>query len=136
MCLTTEAVQGAALALEGVHHVQGSDGLAASVLGVGDGVTDDVLQEHFQYTTGLLVDETRDALDAASAGKTADRGLGDALDVIAENLSVTLGAALAETLSSSFSSSRHVEVMLKRGYGGFIVPPFFCSFSFCLFGPF
>merc|ERR1712137_818453 len=34
-CLAAEAVQGAALALQGVHHVHGSDGLAASVLGVG-----------------------------------------------------------------------------------------------------
>ena len=104
MCLTTEAVQGAALALEGVHHVQGSDGLAASVLGVGDGVTDDVLQEHFQYTTGLLVDETRDALDTTSACQTADSGLRDALDVVTKDLPVALGAALAESLAA-FSSS-------------------------------
>ena len=36
----TEAIQGAALAFEGVDHVEGRDGLAASVLRVGDGVAD------------------------------------------------------------------------------------------------
>ncbi len=41
-----EAVQGAALALECVHHIHGGHGLAASVLGVGHGITDHVLQEH------------------------------------------------------------------------------------------
>ena len=44
--LSTEAVQGASLALEGVDHIEGGHGLAAGVLGVGDGVTDHVLKEH------------------------------------------------------------------------------------------
>eukprot|EP00808_Paulinella_micropora_P010111 g47790.t1 len=43
--LSTEAVQSAALALESIHDVLRSDGLAASVLGVGDGIADDLLQE-------------------------------------------------------------------------------------------
>jgi hypothetical protein len=78
-CLTAEAVQGAALALERVHHVQGGDGLAAGVLGVGDRVTDDVLQEHLQHAARLLIDEAADTLDTAAAGETPDGGLGDAL---------------------------------------------------------
>ena len=43
--LTTETVQGAALTLQGVDDIQRRDGLALGVLGVGDGVTDDTLQE-------------------------------------------------------------------------------------------
>ena len=74
------------LALERVHHVQRSHRLAASVLGVGDGVADDVLEEHLQHTTSLLVDEARDALHTATASQTADGGLGDALDVVAKDL--------------------------------------------------
>ena len=35
----------------------------------------------------------RDTLDAATASETTDRGLGDALDVVAQYLAVTLGAA-------------------------------------------
>jgi len=54
--LTTETVKGAALALEGVDDVEGGDSLALGVLSVGDGVTDDTLEEGLQYTTGLFVD--------------------------------------------------------------------------------
>ena len=105
--LAAEAVEGAALALEGVDDVHGGDGLSASVLGVGHGVTDDVLEEHLEYAAGLFVDEATDALDATTACETADSGLGDALDVVAQHLAVALGAALAESLAS-FTASRHV----------------------------
>ena len=77
-----------------MHDIKSGDGLAAGVLGVGDGVADDVLQEHLQDTSGLLVDEARDALDTTSASQAADRGLGDALDVVAEDLSVALCPSL------------------------------------------
>ena len=55
-CLATETVEGTALALESVDDVEGSDGLALGVLGVGDGVTDDTLKEGLENTAGLLVD--------------------------------------------------------------------------------
>jgi len=109
--LAAEAVQGAALALEGVHDVHGGDSLPLGVLGVGHGVTDDVLQEHLEHPTGLLVDEAGDALDSTSACQTADGGLGDALDVVTQNLAMTLGAPLSQTLAS-FASSRHDEMSL------------------------
>ena len=102
--LSTKAIQGLALTLEGVDDVHGSDGLATSVLGVGDGITNNILKEDLEDTTGLLVDETRDALDAATTGEAADGGLGDALDVVAQDLAVTLGAALSKALAS-FSAS-------------------------------
>ena len=63
--LTTETVQGAALALEGVDDVEGGDGLALGVLSVGDSVTDDTLEEGLEDTTGLVVDGW-DALDIYS----------------------------------------------------------------------
>ena len=93
--LSAETVEGAALSLESVDDVKSSDGLAASVLGVGDSVTDDVLKEHLEDTTGLLVDEARDALDTTTAGKSANSRLGDTLDVIPEHLSVALGTTLS-----------------------------------------
>ena len=101
-----EAVQRAALALEGVDHVHGGDGLPLGVLAVGDGVPDDVLQEDLQDPPRLLVDQPRDALDAAAAGQAADGGLGDALDVVPEDLPVALGPALPETLPS-LPAARH-----------------------------
>ena len=104
--LASESVEGTALSLERVHDVEGRDGLAAGVLGVGDGVTDHVLEEDLEHTAGLLVDEARDTLDTASAGQTADGGLGNALDVVAQDLAVALSAALAEALAA-LAASRH-----------------------------
>lgn len=111
--LTAEAVQSATLALEGIDHVHGSDGLALSVLSVGDGIPDDVLQEHLEHTSGLLVDETGDTLHTASTSKTADGGLGDTLDVVAENLAVTLGASLSEPLASFATASHGAELAVR-----------------------
>ena len=107
--LTAESVQGASLALEGVDHIHGGHGLPLGVLGVGDGITDDVLEENLENTTGLLVDEAGDALDTTTASQTADGGLGDTLDVITKNLPVALCASFAESLSS-FAASSHVDL--------------------------
>ena len=57
--LTTETVKGAALSLESVDDVERSDSLALSVLSVGDGVTDNTLEEGLENTAGLLVDHCR-----------------------------------------------------------------------------
>ena len=103
--LTAEAVQGTSLAFQGVDDVHGGDGLPLGVLGVGDGIADDVLEEHLQDTTGLLVDEAGDTLDTTTTSQTADGGLGDTLDVITQHLAVPLGASLSEPLSSLAASS-------------------------------
>jgi len=94
------------LTLQGIDDIHGGDGLTTSVLSVGDRVPDDVLKEDLEDTAGLLVDETRDTLDTATTGETTDGGLGDALDVIAKDLPVTLGASLSESFSS-FTAARH-----------------------------
>ena len=105
--LASETVEGLALTLEGVDDVHGRHSLAAGMLGVGDRVTDDVLEEDLEDTTGLFVDETRDALHTTTTGETTDGGLGDSLDVVTKHLAMTLGATLSESLSS-FSAARHV----------------------------
>ena len=53
--LATEAVEGAALAFQGVDNIERGDGLALSVFGVGDGVTNDAFEEGFEDATGLFV---------------------------------------------------------------------------------
>ena len=106
-CLSTEAVQGTSLPLEGVDHIHGGDGLPLGMLSVGDGIPDDVLKEDLEDSTGLLIDEARDTLDSSTASQTPDGGLGDSLDVVSQHLTVTLGASLAESLSS-FAASSHV----------------------------
>ena len=111
-CLAAETVESAALSLEGVDNVHGSDGLSLGVLCVGDSITDDILKEHLQHSTGLFVDEPRDTLDSATAGQTTDSWLGDALDVVTKDLPVTLGASLSETFAS-LATSRHSDELLR-----------------------
>jgi len=107
-CLTTETVEGTALTLEGIDDIEGGDSLALGVLGVGDGVADDVLEEGLEDTTGLLVDHGGDTLDTTTTGETTDGWLGDTLNVITQDLSVTLGSSLSETLSAlSTAVTRH-----------------------------
>ena len=69
----TEAVQGAALAPKRVDRVHGGDVDAALIhLGVGPAFADHVLKEDLEDTTGLLVVDSSDAVDAATVGQTAD----------------------------------------------------------------
>ena len=65
--LTSESVQGTSLTLQSVDNIHSGDCLPLGMLGVGDGVTDDVLKEYLEDTTGLLVDESRDTLDSSPA---------------------------------------------------------------------
>ena len=104
--LSSETVEGASLALEGIDDVEGGDGLTLGVLGVSHGIANDVLEKDLENRTGLLVDEARDTLNTATTGQTTNGRLGDALDVVAENLAMALGASLSETLSS-FTTARH-----------------------------
>lgn len=56
----------------------------------------------------------RDTLDTATTRETTDRRLGYALDVVTKNLSVTLGSAFAEALST-FSACRDASVCYGVG---------------------
>ena len=105
--LTSESIKGTALPLEGIDDIHSGDSLPLGVLGVGDGIPDDVLKEHLEDTTGLLVDESRDTLDSSTTRQPPDGGLGDALDVVSQHLPVTLSASLSQSLSS-FATSGHV----------------------------
>ena len=83
--LATESVDGSSLAFQGVDDVQGGDGLSLGVVAVGHGVLDDLLEEELQDTPGLVVDQAGDSLDSATARQTADRGFGDAGDVVSQD---------------------------------------------------
>merc|ERR1719247_3065851 len=100
-----KAVQGATLSLQGIHNIHGSDSLPLGMLGVGDGVPDHVLKEHFQDTPGLLVNEARDPFHTTPPSQPPDSRLGDPLDVVSQNLAVPLGTPLAQTLASLSSTS-------------------------------
>nr|GMD18906.1 histone H4 [Ipomoea batatas] len=89
-----------ALPLEGVDDIHRRHGLPPSVLGVGHGVSDHILEEDFEDSPGLLVDEAGDTLHASSTSQTANGRLGNPLDVVAKHLPVTLGSSLAQSLAS------------------------------------
>jgi hypothetical protein len=74
-CLTTETVEGTSLALEGVDNVEGGDGLALGVLGVGDGIANDALEEGLEHTASLFVDHWGNV----SLVRRRQRGAGDLL---------------------------------------------------------
>jgi hypothetical protein len=99
-CLSTKAIKSLALTLESIDDIHGSDSLTTSMLGVGDGITNDVLKEDLQNTTSLFVDQSRNTLDTTTTSETANSGLGNALDVVTKDLAMTLGASLSESLSS------------------------------------
>ena len=102
-----ESVQGSALSLQSVDDVQSGDGLSLGVLGVGHGVSDDVLEELSQNNSGLVVDERADSLDTTSSGESSDGWLGDSKDGLLDSLGrVSLGSLFAGDLSelSSFTS--------------------------------
>ena len=98
--LTTETVKSAALALKGVDNVERSDGLALGVLSVGDGITNDTLEEGLEDTASLLVDHGRDTLDTTTTSETTDGRLGDTLNVVTQDLPVAFGTTLSETLAT------------------------------------
>ena len=106
--LTSESVEGTSLSLEGIDDIHSGDSLPLGVFGVGDGITDDVLKEDLEDTTGLFVDQARYTLDSTTTRQTADGGFGDTLDVITQNFAMTLSATLSKSFSS-FTTSSHVD---------------------------
>jgi hypothetical protein len=83
------------LTLKSIDDIHGGDGLPLGVLGVCDGITDDVLKEYLEDTTGLFVDESRDTLYTTTTCETTDCWLGDTLDVITKYFTMTLSASLS-----------------------------------------
>ncbi|KAL4341730.1 hypothetical protein GQ457_08G012570 [Hibiscus cannabinus] len=109
--LTTETVKCPSLPLESVDDIHGRHRLTPGVLRVGNGVANNVFQKDLEDAASLLVDQAADPLHAASTSQSSYRGLGDALDIIPENLPVTFGSALAQPFAS-LATARH---LLIRG---------------------
>lgn len=107
---TAKAVQSTTLSLKSIDDVHRGDCLALGMLSVRDGISDDILKEDFEDAASFFVDQTRDALDTATTRQTANSGLGDALDVVAQNFAVTLGASFSQTLTTFASASHVVEI--------------------------
>ena len=85
-CSSAESVKGSSLSLKSVDDIEGGDGLSLGVLGVGDRVSDDVLEEASEDNSGLVVDEGADSLDSTSSGESSNSGLGDSEDGLLDSL--------------------------------------------------
>ena len=61
------------------------------MLGVSDFITNKIntFQKYFQHTKSFFLDQARNRLDTASARQSANRGLGDTLDIISKDLVMT-----------------------------------------------
>ncbi|KAK9145838.1 hypothetical protein Sjap_005741 [Stephania japonica] len=103
---TAKAIEGAALPLQSINHIHSRNSLPPRVLSVSHRVANDILQEYLEHSPGLFVDQSADPLHASSPSEPSDRRLGDALDVVAQHLSVPLRASLAQALAA-LASSRH-----------------------------
>ena len=57
---------------------------------VGDGITNDVLEEDLEDTASLFIDQTRDTLDTTTTSETADSRLGNTLDVVTKDLTMSV----------------------------------------------
>ena len=108
---SSETIDGSSLSLQGIDDVHGSDGLSPGVLSVGDGISDDSLEEALEDLSGVIIDEGGDSLDTSSSGEPADGGLGDALNACSgvSLLGSPLGADLSLSSDSlaSFALSCH-----------------------------
>ena len=76
--LSSETVESTALPLECVDDVHGGNRLPLGMFGVGNGVTDYVLKEHFQDSTGFLVNQSGDTFHTSTTGQATNGWLGDA----------------------------------------------------------
>ena len=107
----SETVDGSALPLESIDDVHGGDGFSSGVLSVGDGISDDSLEEALEDLPGVVVDERRDSLDTSSSGEPPDSRLGDAFNGSLGALSLvdSLGSnlSLSSDTLSTFSLSGH-----------------------------
>lgn len=105
--LSSESVQRPSLSLERVHDIQSSHSLPSSVFSVGHCVSDDVFEENLEHISGFVVDQATNPLDTTASCESADGRLGDALDVLTDDTSMTLlGTHFSESLAA-FTTSNH-----------------------------
>ena len=75
------------------------------------------LEEVFQNSASLLINETRNALDTTTTSEAANSRLGNALNVIAQNFAMALGTSLSETLAT-FSTAGYERLVSDREQTG------------------
>lgn len=96
-----KSIQRLPLLLQCIENVPGRNRHSTGMLRIDDDILEQIREEISQKEAGLVVDETGDALDAATTRKATDGRLGyDALDVSSEDFSVAFGSSFSETFAS------------------------------------
>ena len=112
--LRSEAIERLTLPLKCIYNIEGSYSLAASMLGVRNGVLDNVLKKTLQDVAGFLIYEPRETLDSSTARQPTNRRFGHSFDCVPVYL---LRATFRTALSKAFTSlttPRHDYVYRKR----------------------
>ncbi len=102
--LTAEAVQGLALSFQGIYHIHGSYSLSLGMLSVCHGISDHILEEMLQNTSGFLIYQAADSLDTTSTSQSADCRLSYTLNIISKNFAMSLCTAFSKSFTSLASA--------------------------------
>lgn len=102
----TKSVQCPAISFQSIHDVLRSDGLSASVFSVGNSVSDDLLEEVFQVSAGLFIDQTRNTLASTSTTQSSNSWFRDTLNGILQHLPVTFRCTFTQSFAT-FATSGH-----------------------------
>ena len=70
-----KSIERFALSLEGIHHIHSSDCLPLGMVSVGDGIPQEIMQKVPQHVAGLVIHQSRDALNTATTSQTTNRRL-------------------------------------------------------------
>merc|ERR1719266_127190 len=81
-CLASKSVQCAALSLQCVDDIHCCDSFPLSMFSVGNSISNDVFEEHFQNTSSFLVDKTGNSFHTSTTGQSTNCWLGNTLDVV------------------------------------------------------
>jgi hypothetical protein len=105
--LTSETVEGASLTFQSVDDVHRCHGFTFGVFRVGDGISDDIFQEHFQDSASFFVDQTGNTFHAATTSQSSDSGFRDTLDVVTQDFAMTLRSSFSQSFAS-FTATGHL----------------------------
>ena len=116
--LTSESVESTSLPLQSVDNIHSGDCLPLCVLSVSDGITDDILKEHFENGTGLLVDQSRNTLDSTIySGKENIHEHGVAIIMSKESANSLISwTPVSERIITARFNSRHIKTTVIQVY--------------------
>ena len=87
--------------LEGIDDIHSGDSFSSGVLSVGDSISDNLLEERSEDSSGVIIDERGDSLDTTSSAESSDSGSSDTINSGSSGLS---GVSLATSFANTFHS--------------------------------